>query len=270
MGGSLLTRLAQQSAPLSLAVVEPRQSRRKALQQLLPAQLRDTVDVRWWGSIADIEWHHFARAQKALVLLAVKPQDFNSVGSAIARIEARDQKIEGLLSIMAGLSIATIQRISTIQYVARAMPNIAAQYAAAAIGLTFSDDCSANFQKRCSAILAHMGTLYSLSEEALHSITAISGSGIAFVLQFIHHLTMAGVQQGFAHAAAQQIAIQTAEGALTLLKEQPLHPQEWIARICSPAGTTIAGIEALERNGFGAALLDAVAAVARRSRELGH
>ena len=269
MGSALLRRLAAQPSTPPLAVVEPQTTRRRALQkelQSLPREHhREGLAPQCWSSLTEVKWPSLVHPQGSILLLAVKPQDFNTVGEAIAHYKER---ITGIFSIMAGISIVRIQQHTAVPQVARAMPNIAAQYAAAVVGLSFSEGSTDPFQAQCRGIALQLGNLYDLPERALHAITALSGSGIAFVLQFIHLLTVEGIQQGLAKNQSQQMVMETLQGALTLLERQPLSPQEWIARICSPRGTTIAGLKALKKGGFDRAVVKALRAAAQRSHEL--
>ncbi len=272
MGSALLRRLAAHPASPPLVMVEPRFNRRRALQKELQKLQKshpgESFLPQCWGRLDEVKWPSLAHLPRSILLLAVKPQDFNTVGEAIVAITDHKEKVAGIFSIMAGISIARIQQHTAIQQVARAMPNIAAQYAAAVVGLSFSEDSSAQFQAQCRSIALQLGNLYDLPEPALHALTALSGSGIAFVLQFIHQLTAEGIQQGLAKKQIQQMVMETLQGALILLERQSLSPQEWIARICSPGGTTIAGLEALKKGGFDRAVVDALRAAAQRSQEL--
>jgi pyrroline-5-carboxylate reductase len=99
-------------------------------------------------------------------------------------------------------------------------------------------------------------------------ITGLSGSGIAFAFAFIHALAMGGVKTGLGYAQACDVAIQVVEGAAAVLRGTKDTPANLIAKVCSPAGTTIAGIEALEEAAFTAAVMRAVEEAAARADEL--
>ena len=268
MGGSLVLRLVQRFPSLSVSIVEPSSAAHKRLLKRLQDFYTPTNEtLHWWGSISDIDWSlsNFTK-KRVLALLCIKPQDFESVCSSMPSFS---EKIAGVLSIMAGVPIVRLQEGTAIQCVARAMPNIAAQYSSAVVGLSFSAHAPARFRTESEALLQPMGWVYQLPEEQLHTITALSGSGIAFVLEYIRHLARCGVAMGLERDIAHEIVVHTVQGAVALLTEENTDPQEWIARICSPGGTTVAGMQALERGNFGAVVVQALHAVARRSRELG-
>ena len=98
------------------------------------------------------------------------------------------------------------------------------------------------------------------------AMTGVSGSGLAFVFQFVHGMALGGVAAGFDYRTALAVAVAGLEGAASLLKDGA-HPMELASRVTSPAGTTIQGVRALERAGFTAAVMEAVEAAARKTNE---
>jgi pyrroline-5-carboxylate reductase len=97
-------------------------------------------------------------------------------------------------------------------------------------------------------------------------MTGVSGSGLAFVFQFVHAMAQGGVAAGFDYPTALAVAVAGLEGAASLLKDGA-HPMELASRVTSPAGTTIQGVRALERGGFTAAVMEAVEAAARKAAD---
>ena len=107
-----------------------------------------------------------------------------------------------------------------------------------------------------------------IPEKLMAAITGLSGSGIAFVFHFVHALALGGVREGFPYPQALEHALDTIDGATALLRSTGDHPIAFESRVCSPAGTTIEGVKALEKGGFTDAVLEAVSASARRAHEL--
>ena len=102
----------------------------------------------------------------------------------------------------------------------------------------------------------------------MDAVTGVSGSGPAYVFMFIEALADGGVRAGLPRSIALQLAAQTVKGAATMVLETGSHPGVLKDQVCSPGGTTIAAVEALEENGFRNAAIKAVQAAARRANEL--
>jgi len=107
-------------------------------------------------------------------------------------------------------------------------------------------------------------------EKDLDAVTALSGSGPAYVFLFIEALADAGVRAGLSRPVALQLAAQTVKGSACMVLETGEHPGVLKDQVCSPGGTTIAGVEALEQNGLRFAAMSAVAAANKRCKELGN
>ncbi|MBX7057480.1 MAG: pyrroline-5-carboxylate reductase [Leptospirales bacterium] len=247
MGEALLTAAAREGSDYRLHAFDPEP--RPGLQQSLPM-------VRFHSDACGLE------DACQLIVLCVKPQDM-PVAAAPLRGNKR------YLSIAAGLSLqqlgAMIPGASPAQ-LARAMPNISALVGASASAYFTTSDSLASEVER---ILKSAGSALRVArEELLHAVTGLSGSGPAYVCEFIHALAEGGVAEGLSFDAALQLAVQTLRGTAAML-ESGRHPIELRNQVASPAGTTISGLRALEERAFHAAVMDAVCAAAQRSRQLG-
>lgn len=201
-----------------------------------------------------------------VIVLAVKPQQIDAVLADLAGLVARQL----VISIAAGVPLERLSRgLGGHGRLIRVMPNTpclvrkSASAYCAAEGVTEADT------RLVERLLAAVGTVVRLEEKLLDAVTGLSGSGPAFVYVMIEALSDGGVNMGLPRGVATELAAQTVLGAAQMVLATGEHPGQLKDRVASPAGTTIAGLEALEQGGFRAALIAAVAAATRRSVELG-
>ncbi|MCC6925113.1 MAG: pyrroline-5-carboxylate reductase [Novosphingobium sp.] len=202
-----------------------------------------------------------------LVLLGVKPQALDDAVPALVRAVG-PQTV--LLSILAGTEIASLAaRLPGARAVVRVMPNLAAAIGKSPIGL-FGQGLDAATQARIEALLAPLGTLEWLArEDQLDVVTALAGSGPAFVYRFIDALAAGGAELGLAPEQAQRLALAMVEGAARLAAEADASPEELARRVTSPGGTTAAGLAVLDADRALAGLVEATLRAARdRGAEL--
>jgi len=197
-----------------------------------------------------------------LTILAIKPQDLAAFADELKGAARK----KALVSILAGRTIQVIADSLGTDQVARFMPNLAAIKGASMVGISFHPEAGSQLREDARAIAAALGTGLEIPEKLMGAMTGVSGSGLAFVFQFVHGLALGGVAAGFDYRAALAVAVSTLEGAASLLKDGG-HPIELASRVTSPAGTTIQGLRALERAGFTAAVMEAVEAAARKANE---
>ncbi len=192
------------------------------------------------------------------VILAVKPQD----AEAVLREISPFGKNRKFISIIAGKSLDFYRRHLDTPFLARFMPNLAATQGRAAVGVSFSDapgDAAAEaFRREAVEIAAALGDAVEIPERLMPAMTGLSGSGIAFVFAFIHALALGGVKTGFGYDRALEIALSVVEGAAAVLRSSRENPATLVAKVASPAGTTIAGFQALEDAAFTSAVMRAV------------
>ena len=202
-----------------------------------------------------------------IIVLAVKPQIVEPVAREIAK-KLGHAKL--LVSVAAGVPLARIEtHLEPGARVVRVMPNIACVVGAGAAGFAAGAHATAADLEKVGAILNSFGVGLAVDEKYLDAVTGLSGSGPAYVFLFIEALADGGVQMGLTREVALRLAMQTVYGAARMALESNKHLGELKDEVASPGGTTIAGIYALEQNGFRGAVMDAVVSATQRSQELG-
>ena len=202
-----------------------------------------------------------------VLVLAVKPQQLAALLKSLPALKPRQL----VLSIAAGVRAQDIARwLGGHPAVARAMPNTPALVGAGIAGLYALPGVSESQKVQASQILEAVGQAVWVEEEGqIDSVTAISGSGPAYVFYFIEALEQAGIDLGLPAATARQLTLQTFYGAAALALRDEAPPAELRARVTSKGGTTERGILALEDNAVKRAIALAARAAAERARELG-
>ncbi|WP_324652971.1 pyrroline-5-carboxylate reductase [Georgenia sp. H159] len=207
-----------------------------------------------------------------VVVLAVKPQVLPAVLGGLAATVVRRRPV--LVSIAAGISLAALEeRLPGGEVpVVRVMPNVNAMIGAGMAAVCGNEAASADDVARVVEIFAAVGEAVELPEKDFATYTAIAGSSPAFVFTFIDALARGAVRGGLPKALATRIAAQAVLGSARMVLERAadgVSPADLVDMVCSPGGTTIAGIVAMEESGFSPAIVRAVQAVADRDRELG-
>lgn len=197
------------------------------------------------------------------LLLAVKPQDFEEAFSPISK----EMKGKLLISIMAGIPIKKLKELHTGP-VARVMPNTPLQVKAGVSAVCFSPDVSDEQKNFVKALFSRFGIVEEVPEKLMDVVTALSGSGPAFVFVVINSLAEGAVKMGMPKQQALRFAAQTVFGAASLALKKGLHPEILKDQVASPAGTTVEGLLVLERAAVRAAFIEAVVKAAQRSQEL--
>lgn len=207
------------------------------------------------------------RSPRVLVL-AIKPQALDNTAPQVDRILGPQTL---LISILAGKTIADMrQRIPNASSVVRAMPNLPASIRRGATGAVASGEVDDEGKQVADALLASVGTVEWLaSESLLDAVTAVSGSGPAYVFHLAECLAEAGAAAGLPPDLAQRLARATVAGAGELLFQSDLTPDTLRRNVTSPGGTTQAALEVLMANpGLGSLMREAVAAAKQRAEEL--
>ena len=206
-----------------------------------------------------------------VVFLAIKPQYFHAaLKKSVIQESLGDQSASPLVvSIVAGVSIDVIAEATGVPQIARVMPNTPCLIMEGASAVSFSNPVTPEQQKQVLDLLGAVGTVVSVPENLMNSVTGLSGSGPAYVFTFIESLIDAGVLTGLPRDIARKLAIQTVIGAAQLVEQSGEHPAVLRDRVTSPGGTTIAALKQLEVNDFRGTVIQAVEAATGRAKELG-
>ena len=236
----------------SIMVVEPDEAQRDKLRADFGARTFATADA--------------ALAQAAIVVWAVKPQLFVEAAKPCAAHLGRALH----LSVMAGVRCASIGRATGTARIVRTMPNTPALIGRGITGLYALDAVDAEARAQVEAVLAPTGELLWVDrEDDLDAVTALSGSGPAYVFYLVEAMMEAAVRMGLDAGQGRRLALATFSGAAALAQASSESPSTLRARVTSKGGTTHAAIESLEASGVKAAFIGALAAAHERSRELG-
>jgi pyrroline-5-carboxylate reductase len=229
------------------------------------AQRRAFLAERY--GVSCIEDNSAVASGSDVIVLAVKPQVAGAVLRGISGAVAAEKL---LISIMAGVKTATIEAAFPEKVrVVRVMPNTPALVLDGASAISPGAHATHEDISLTRRIFELVGKAWQVEEKLMDAVTGLSGSGPAYVLTFIEALSDAGVKNGLPRDIATGLAAQTVFGTAKLLLETHEHPALLRDKVTSPGGTTIAGLHALEQEGFRGTVIDAVDAATARSKELG-
>ena len=254
MGGALATAVSRSAAASKLLLCDANTEKAEALACAIGAE---AVDLQTLAGEADY------------MFLGVKPQGFEGLFETLRPYLAARKDGPVLVSMAAGVSVAAVEKMAGGALpVIRIMPNTPVSVGAGMILYTcnalVSDDALNGFL----AALAEAGRLDEIDEGKIDAASALSGCGPAFVYLFAEALADGAVECGVARDKANLYAAQTLYGAAKLLLESGKHPGELKDAVCSPGGTTIAGVHALEEGTFRAASMNAVTAAYEKTLKL--
>lgn len=205
-------------------------------------------------------------AGRDVVVIAVKPGD---VPALLARCVGGITRDQVVVSLAAGIPTTLVEAALGAVPVVRAMPNTPAQIARAITAIAPGAYADADAVARAHVVLGAVGQTIDLDESLLDAVTAVSGTGPAYVFILAEALVESAIREGLPWHAAERLVAQTIQGAGMLLATSDLTPARLRAQVTSPGGTTAAAVHVLEERGFRALVEDAVRAAAQRSRELG-
>ena len=254
MGGAL-AKAAAKTLGSAVVLSNKTQAKAEALAETLGCQSAEVLQVA---------------QQCDYIFLGVKPQIMPSLLAQLQDILAHRTAGFVLVSMAAGLTIEKIRAMAGGDYpVIRIMPNTPVAVGEGVILY----DCSENVTEKmladfCSG-MQHSGSLVPLPEKLMDAGSAVSGCGPAFVCMFLEAMADGGVACGLPRQQALDLAAQTLLGTAKLVQQTGQHPGALKDAVCSPGGSTIAGVAALEQGGFRATVMDAVRDAFHRTQELG-
>ncbi len=201
----------------------------------------------------------------ALIVVAVKPQ---SVAEALVQVSGEFTEQHLVISIAAGIPLAELAEQIAPARLIRVMPNSPCLIAKGASAFSRGANATTADAQRVQRLLEAVGYCTEVPEAWLDAITAVSGSGPAFVLLFLEGLIDGAVQMGIPRDIAIRLAAHTMEGTAAMVLHEETHPAILRDRVASPAGTTMAGLFALERGAVRGAAMAAIQAATQRAHEL--
>ncbi|MBR4295559.1 MAG: pyrroline-5-carboxylate reductase [Clostridia bacterium] len=254
MGGALASAVAKTVPSAQITLCDALAEKAETLADTLSANVSDAKII----------------AQECdFIFLGVKPQGFEALFEEIRPVLRSREDDFVLVSMAAGVSISTVEKLAGIECpVIRIMPNTPVSVEEGMILYTTNDKVSDEQLKAFKSSLLCAGVIDAISEDKIDAASALSGCGPAFVYMFAEALADGAVECGLMRDKANLYAAQTLIGAAKLLIESDKHPGQLKDEVCSPGGTTIAGVHALEDGGFRASVLNAVTASYQKTLKL--
>ncbi len=253
MGETILSGLIRAGrAPEDLLITERRPERASLLEERYGVRVVSNVEG---AEIADT------------LMLVVKPQDMDGL---LSEISPRMKPQALLISVAAGVRTAYLEdRLPPGTAVVRVMPNTPALVDEGMSAISPGSSCDKSHLAEAETLMASVGRVRQVPEQQQDAVTAISGSGPAYVFFVVEAMIEAGVHLGLPRATATALAVQTTVGAAKMLRETGEHPAVLREQVTSPAGTTAAALRELEKHSVRAAFLSALEAARDRSEQLG-
>lgn len=199
------------------------------------------------------------------IILAIKPQHLSEVTRAIKN---HIKKSHMIFSLLAGTSIDSLSKHFPNSPIIRLMPNLPVICGQGIIGISTLFNIKPETAERIHKTFKPLGALYWISEEKMHAVTSLGGSGPAFIYTIIEAIVDAGIAMGFSAEESLRITYDMMEGSLALVKKLEAHPGELKWKIASPKGTTIAGICKLEESSLRSSIIKTFLASYKRSKDL--
>jgi pyrroline-5-carboxylate reductase len=252
MGSTLLAGLLRSGRDAADLVITGRNAERAK-------ELAGTYGVRLMSNVD-------AAVGADTLVLVVKPQD---MGGLLAEISAHIRPGALVVSLAAGITTAFLEeRLPEGTAVVRVMPNTPALVDEGMAAISPGSHCDEGHLNEAEGLLRSCGKVLRIPEKHLDAVTAISGSGPAYIFYVVEAMIEAGVLLGMPRATSTELVVQTLYGAATMLKETGQHPTVLREQVSSPGGTTMAALRQLDDHKVRAAFVTAMEAAAIRSKEL--
>ena len=269
MGGAVVRAIAASSLDVRLFVSSGHFSKAESFVESLS-------DLASGGRAHSCQTNLEVAQNSDIIFIAVKPVFVETV---IEEIASAFTKPKTLVSMAAGITLDTLQgtagRVvsadgkSILPHIFRMMPNLPAVYGESMTALCAGSACTDEETEQVTALLRTAGKVECVAEKLMDGVTAVSGSGPAYAFMFIEALADAAVKFGIPRQQAYVYAAQTLKGAAVMALQDGRSISELKDAVCSPAGTTIEAVAALERGGFRGTVIEAATAAYSRSVALG-
>lgn len=252
MGLTYAKSIAKNSTTATISILENNSEKIKELKSITSFEILSEVSAR----IAEAE----------IILLAIKPQVAVNVFEAIKTYVKPSQLV---ISIMAGVTLQTISDGLNVSKVIRAMPNLPSQVGYGVTGYYCFEEIEANDLKIVEQILGATGSIIKvINEDQIDAITALSGSGPAYVFYFIDAMMKQAKELGFLEESAKEIVLNTFLGTTKLFESSSISTSEWIDRVTSKGGTTHAALTSFRANKIDEKIKEGVFKAYQRAKEL--
>jgi pyrroline-5-carboxylate reductase len=215
--------------------------------------------VALYGKNGDVE----AIKASDIIILAIRPQNLDTLSKEILQLV---NKKKLLISILAGVSRDKLRNYFIDVPILRVMPNIAITTGTGVVGIAESPDITPSLKNLVNELFAPLGTIHWIREDQINALSALTGSGPAFACVMIESIIDAAIQMGFKPEEGKHLTLEMLSGIVEMLKETNKHPAEVKWEVTSPAGITIAGINALEKNGVRSGIMQAFLAAFERMK----
>lgn len=202
-------------------------------------------------------------ANSDVIFIAVKPQMIDAILEEMKEFEKL------VVSIAAGIGLEQLESGLPTARVVRIMPNTPCLVGEMAGGFALGSRASEEDAQLLLKLTSNAGRIYQLDESLMDAVTALSGSGPAFVAYIVKAMADAGAMQGLPEDVALELAVQTVMGTGKLLRDMKLDPDTLITMVSSPGGTTVAGRDVLENSDVKEVLENTIKAATERGKELG-
>jgi pyrroline-5-carboxylate reductase len=236
----------------NLLLAEKNEQRKQELQQLNVGEVTVVNDPKI--------------SESDIIIIAVKPQDFLSMASELKQVIKPENLI---ISIMAGITINTIQQHLGTQNIVRAMPNSPAEAGMGMTGFSCAEHLSIEQIRKAENLLSTTGRcVFFEDEKMLDAVTALSGSGPAYFFYLVKHMIEAGKQMGLEESVAAMLVKQTMQGAFYLINNANKPLDELIKAVASRGGTTEAALSSFNETAVGENLAKGILKAEQRAKEL--